>query len=125
LAVGLSYQFTAWRCDALINGSWFRSALGLAIGLDRLKGKGVGSLDQFERNAGMNRKKETWTRQDTRGIRTFLVRDSRSDTGPPSNASMAAALYLPCARARGDLIHPIEIPTIFRPCGRVPALPKR
>jgi hypothetical protein len=38
--------------DALINGSWFGSALGLAIGLDRLKGKGVGSLDQFERNAG-------------------------------------------------------------------------
>ena len=34
--------------DALIDGSWFGSALGL----DRLKGKGVGSLDQFKRNAG-------------------------------------------------------------------------
>jgi N-methylhydantoinase A/oxoprolinase/acetone carboxylase beta subunit len=32
---------------------------------------------------------------------------------------------LPSARARGDHAHPIEIPTIFRPCGQAPALPKR
>jgi hypothetical protein len=37
--------------DALIEGSWFDTALGLAIGLDRLEGKGVGALDQFKRNA--------------------------------------------------------------------------
>ena len=37
--------------DALIDGSWFDTALGLAIGLDRLEGKGVVALDQFKRNA--------------------------------------------------------------------------
>ena len=31
--------------DPLIDGSWFDTALGLAIGLDRLEGKGVGALD--------------------------------------------------------------------------------
>ena len=125
---GLGTAYLGWRWAFLINlplGAAMRCpALGLAIGLDRLKGKGVGSLDQFERNAGMNRKKETWTRQILEGYEPFWCGILGPIPGRPRTPAWAA-LYLPCARARGDLIHPIEIPTIFRPCGRVPALPKR
>ncbi len=37
--------------DALIDGGWSDTALGLAIGLRRLEGKSVIALDQFKRNA--------------------------------------------------------------------------
>jgi hypothetical protein len=37
--------------DALIDGGWFDTVLGLAIGLSRFEGKSVIALDQFKRNA--------------------------------------------------------------------------
>ncbi len=38
--------------DALIDGSWFDTALGLAVGLSRFEGKSVIALGQFKRDAG-------------------------------------------------------------------------
>ena len=58
----------------------------------------------------------------------FHARDLHLVLGPVPDGKPVKSnriVHLPSVRARGDLAHPIEIPTIFRPCGQVRALPKR